>query len=61
MIKCHVNPLKCMNETEQMVGWLVVVVFYGPSTQFRSFQARSVYLATLFLGKHRAPMQFTST
>ena len=33
--------------------------FYGPSTHFRSFRARSVNLATLFLGK--PPMQFTST
>ena len=32
---------------------------YDPSTHFRSFQARSVNLATLFLGK--PPMQFTST
>ena len=31
--------------------WLVVLVFYGPSTHFRSFQARSVNLVTLFLGK----------
>ena len=32
---------------------LVVVVlgFYGPSTHFRSFRARSVSLSTLFLGK----------
>ena len=28
-------------------GWLVVLVFYSPSTHFRSFQARSVNLATL--------------
>ena len=27
------------------------VLFYGPSTQFRSFRARSVTLTTLFLGK----------
>ena len=32
-------------------GWLVLLVFYGPSTYFRSFQARPVNLATLFLGK----------
>ena len=31
------------------VGWLVVLVFYGPSTYFRSSRARSVNLATLFL------------
>ena len=35
---------------------LVWFLFYGPSTHFRSFWARSVNLATLFLGK-----QFTST
>ena len=29
---------------------VVVLVFYGPSTLFRSFRARSVYLSTLFLG-----------
>ena len=34
-------------------------LFYGPSTHFRSFWARSVNLATLFLGK--PPRQFTST
>ena len=34
-------------------------LFYGPSTHFRSFRARSVNLATLFLGK--PPRQFTST
>ena len=39
--------------------WLVSWLFYGPSTHFRSFRARSVSLSTLFLGKsHR---QFTST
>ena len=42
-----------------LVGRLVVLVFYGPSTHFRSFQARSVNPATLFLGK--PPRQFTST
>ena len=41
-----------------MVSWLVVLVFYGPSTHFRSFRARSVNLATLFLGK--PPGKFTS-
>ena len=39
------------------VVWLVELVFYGPSTHFRSFQAQSVNLATLFLGK--PPGQFT--
>ena len=38
---------------------LVSFLFYGPSTHFRSFRARSVNLATLFLGK--PPRQFTST
>ena len=37
----------------------VVLVFYGPSTIFRSFRARSVNLSTLYLGK--PPRQFTST
>ena len=36
-----------------------LISVYGPSTHFRSFRARSVYLATLFLGK--PPRQFTST
>ena len=35
---------------------LVWFLFYGPSTHFRSFRARSVNLATLFLGK--PPRQF---
>ena len=34
-----------------MVGWLVVLVFYGPSTLPMSFKARSVNLSTLSLGK----------
>ena len=38
---------------------LVWFLFYSPSTHFRSFWARSVNLATLFLGK--PPRQFTST
>ena len=38
---------------------VVVLLFYGPSTYFRLFPARSVNLATLLLGK---PLrQFTST
>ena len=41
------------------VDRLVGLVFYGPSTHFMSFQARSVNLATLFLGK--PPRQLTST
>ena len=39
--------------------WLFVLVFYGPSTHFRSVRARSVNLAPLFLGK--PPRQFSST
>ena len=35
------------------------IVFYGPSTHFRSFRARSFNLSTLFLAK--PPRQFTST
>ena len=42
-----------------VVAVLVWLLFYGPSTHFRSFRARSVNLATLFLGK--PPRQFTST
>ena len=42
-----------------MVFLGVVLVFYGPSTQFMSFRARSVNLATLLLGK--PPKEFTST
>ena len=38
------------------LGWFL---FYGPSTHFRSFRARSVNLATLFLGK--PPRLFSST
>ena len=37
----------------------VVLVFYSPSTLFKSFQVRSVNLSTLFQGK--PPRQFTST
>ena len=40
-------------------GWLVVLVFSGPSTHFMSFRARSVNLAMLFLNK--PPWQFTSS
>ena len=38
---------------------LVWFLFYGPSTHFRSFRARTVNLDTLFLGK--PSRQFTST
>ena len=50
--------LICFPEVLLVVA-AVVLVFYGPLTHFRSFRARSVNLATLFLGK---PLrQFTST
>ena len=39
--------------------FLVWFLFYGPSTRFRSFRARSVNLVTPFLGK--PPRQFPST
>ena len=42
-----------------ILGWLVMLVFYGPSTHFMSFRARSVNLTTLFLGN--SPRQLTST
>ena len=38
---------------------VVVLVFYGPSTLFKSFRARSVNQSTLFEGN--PPRQFTST
>ena len=38
---------------------VTVLVFYGLSTLFRSFRARSVNLSTLFLAN--LPRQFTST
>ena len=44
--------------TYSKVWILVWFLFYGPSTRFRSFRARSVTLTTLFLG--RPPRQFTS-
>ena len=31
--------------------YVVVLVFYGPSTLLSSYQVQSVYLSTLFLGK----------
>ena len=57
----------CGSSIGSMFAWhtscpvfgLVWFLFYGPSTHFRSFRARSVNLATLFLGK--PPKQFTST
>ena len=38
---------------------VAVLVFYGHSTHFRTFRARSVNLVTLFLDK--PPRQFTNT
>ena len=45
-----------MNVTKMVV---IVLVFYCPSTLFRSFWVRSVNLSIMFLGK--PPKQFTST
>ena len=42
-----------------LLSLLVWFLFYGLSTHFRSFRARAVNLATVFLGK--PPRQFTST
>ena len=47
-----------IQKVSHQYGWLGGFVFYGPSTHFRSFRARSVNLATLFLGE--PPRQFTS-
>ena len=33
---------------EMLVGWLVVLVFYGPSTHFESFRAQSVKASLSF-------------
>ena len=60
------NRLTVYNPQAELFFWshdgdvvVVVLVFYGPSTFFRSFRAQSVNLSTLFLGK--PPRQFTST
>ena len=57
------SPCDVLHVSNRFVDFVVVVivvlVFYGPSTHFRSFRARSVNLATLFLDK--PPRQFTST
>ena len=47
----HVRLKPACSATEASKSLVVVLVFYGPSTHFRSFRARSVNLATLFLGK----------
>ena len=56
----HIYPL---GGPRELGPWFLLVLvwflFYGPSTHFRSFRARSVNLATLFLGK--PPRQFAST
>ena len=36
---------------EKLHDFIVVLVFYGPLTHFRSFLVQSVNLSTLFLGK----------
>ena len=41
-----------------MMNVVVVLVFYGPSTLFRSYRVRSINLSTLFLGK--PPRHFTN-
>ena len=46
--------MKPVSQTRIVV--VVVLVFYGPSTHFRSFRARSVNLSTLLLDK--PPRQF---
>ena len=55
LYRFHLNDV-CEIEIFNVV---VVLMFYGPSTLFRSFRARSVNLSTLFLGT--SPRQFTST
>ena len=52
------SKYKVIDKGVLVVG-VVVLVFYCPSTYFRSFRARSVSLSALFLGK--PPRQFTST
>ena len=51
------DPDGCHAHTVETV--VVVLVFYGLSTHFKSFRARSVNLSTLFLGQ--TPGQFNST
>ena len=68
----YLNSVNCREINQQKVSalhkalvnyktfwWLVVLVFYGCSTHFRSFRAQSVNIATLFLDK--PPRQFIST
>ena len=55
----HFSVLAKRNSGELRCPALVCFLFYGPLTHFRSFRARSVNLATLFLGN--PPRQFTST
>ena len=67
----YLNSVNCREINQQKVSashkalvnyktfwWLVVLVFYGSSTHFRSFRAQSVNIATLFLDK--PPRQFIS-
>ena len=53
------NVFLCHFFSKATVKVGVVLVFYGPSTLFRSFRARSVNLSTLFLGK--PPRLFNSS
>ena len=53
----YMNRCPCQSICKRL--WLVVLLFYGPTTLFRPFRARSVYLSTLFLDK--PPRKFTST
>ena len=53
----YMNRCPCQSICKRL--WLVVLLFYGPTTLFRPFRARSVYLSTLFLDK--PPRQFTNT
>ena len=55
-VNSHTIPFLSYNPISFL---FVVLVFYGPSTLFMSFRARSVNLSLLFLEK--PPRQFTST
>ena len=51
------SVINCLPLCHSVVA--VVLVFYRPSTLFRSFRARSVNLSSPFLGK--PPRQLTNT
>ena len=57
IINMHMTSLHTVTDYKWLIGWLVVLVFYGTLTHLRSFRARLVNLATLFQGK--PPRQFT--